>query len=180
MKNISELTDEKIVELVRRKNKELYTEIIERYQDKLMRYAMYLSGDENSAADIVQESFIKAYINLEGFDTKKKFASWVYRIVHNEAMNFLNKYKKHASLYANADFDSGIDIEDEFVKKELTHHARLCLNQIPLIYKEPLSLYFLEEKSYDEISDILRIPLGTVGTRINRGKAIMKKICQKI
>jgi RNA polymerase sigma-70 factor (ECF subfamily) len=50
---------------------------------------------------------------------------------------------------------------------------------MPLIYREPLSLFFIEEKSYEEISDILRIPTGTVGTRINRAKLILKKICQK-
>ena len=50
---------------------------------------------------------------------------------------------------------------------------------MPVIYKEPLSLFYLEEKSYEEISDILRIPMGTVGTRVNRGKILMKKLCQK-
>lgn len=180
MNDISKLSDEKIVELVRKKDKELYAQIIKRFEDKLTRYANYLTGDENSAADIVQESFIKAYINLNGFDTKKKFSSWIYRIVHNQAMNYFNKRKKDVLFDKDIDFDSGINIEDEFIKKELRDHAHNCLNQMPLMYKEPLSLYFLEEKSYEEISDILRIPVGTVGTRINRAKVIMKKICQKL
>ena len=180
MKDILKLSDEKIVELVRKKDKELYIHIIKRYQDKLMRYASYLTGEEHNAADIVQESFIKAYVNLNGFNTKKKFASWIYRIVHNEAINLINKQKKQVSLYDDYDFDSGIDIEDEFIKKELRNRTHNCLNQMPVIYREPLSLYYLEEKSYEEISDILRIPVGTVGTRINRAKNLMKKICQQI
>ena len=180
MKDILKLSDEKIVELVRKKDKELYIHIIKRYQDKLMRYASYLTGEEHNAADIVQESFIKAYVNLNGFNTKKKFASWIYRIVHNEAINLINKQKKQVSLYDDYDFDSGIDIEDEFIKKELRNRTHNCLNQMLVIYREPLSLYYLEEKSYEEISDILRIPVGTVGTRINRAKNLMKKICQQI
>ncbi|MCK9597324.1 RNA polymerase sigma factor [Candidatus Pacearchaeota archaeon] len=180
MNDISKLSDEKIVELVRKKDKELYVQIIKRYQYKLMRYANYLTDDENIAADIVQESFIKAYMNLNGFNTKKKFSSWIYRIVHNEAMNFFNKQKKHILISENIDSDSGIDIEDDFLRKELASHAHYCLEQMSIIYKEPLSLYYLEEKSYEEISDILRIPIGTVGTRINRAKVIMKRICQKI
>ena len=180
MKDILKLSDEKIVELVRKKDKELYIHIIKRYQDKLMRYASYLTGEEHNAADIVQESFIKAYVNLNGFNTKKKFASWIYRIVHNEAINLINKQKKQVSLYDDYDFDSGIDIEDEFIKKELRNRTHNCLNQMPVIYREPLSLYYMEEKSYEEISDILRIPVGTVGTRINRAKVLMKKICQQI
>lgn len=179
MKDISKLTDEQIVELVCNIDKELYVHIIKRYQDKLLRYANYLTGDEHDAADIVQESFIKAYINLNGFDTKKKFSSWVYRIVHNEAMNLIRKQKKHVPLYDDIDFDSGINLEEDFIKKELKAHTKNCLRQMQEIYSEPLTLYFLEEKSYEEISDILRIPIGTVGTRINRAKTIIQKICQK-
>jgi len=180
MKDIQKLSDEKIIRLIREKDKELYVHIIKRYQDKLMRYANYLVKDENNAADIVQESFIKTFINLNGFDTNKKFSSWIYRIVHNEAMNLVNKHTKEISLFKNATYDSGINIEDGFIKKELENRTHNCLYKMPVIYREPLSLYFLEEKSYEEISDILRIPIGTVGTRINRAKVLMKKICQKI
>lgn len=145
-----------------------------------MRYASHLTGEENNAEDIVQEALIKAYTNLNGFDTKKKFSSWIYRIVHNEAMNLFNKHKRQVPLYEEVDFDSGINIEDDYIKKELTDHAGNCLNQMVPIYREPLALFYLEEKSYEEISDILRIPVGTVGTRINRAKIIMNKICQKL
>lgn len=75
--------------------------------------------------------------------------------------------------------DSGIDLEDDFIRSELINRTQHCLAQMPLLYKEPLSLFYLEEKSYEEISDILRIPIGTVGTRVNRAKGIMKKLCQK-
>jgi len=179
MHDLSRLSDEEVVKIVRRENKEAYAEIIRRYQAKLLRYAGYLLGDEHLGADAVQEGFIKAYVNLNSFDVKKKFGSWIYRIVHNEAMNLFAKHKKQEPLDEKIEYDSGIDLEDEFLKNELRSHTHDCLEQIPLIYKEPLSLYYLEEKSYEEISDILRIPLGTVGTRVNRAKGLMKKICQK-
>lgn len=174
------MTDEKIVQDICRGNKNLYAEIIKRYQSKLLRYALYLTGDEHESADVVQEAFIKAYINLNGFDVKKKFSSWIYRIVHNEAINFINKQKKQIKIDENFDFDSGIDLEDNTIRKELTEHARACLDQMPVIYKEPLELYFLEEKNYEEISDILMVPINTVGTRISRAKILMRKICQKL
>jgi RNA polymerase sigma-70 factor (ECF subfamily) len=179
MKNIFKLSDEKVVFLVREKDKELYSEIIRRYERKLLGYANYLIFDEADAADVVQNTFIKAYVNLNSFKIGKKFSSWIYRIAHNEAMNVLNKHKKLVQLDENIDFDSGVNLEDEVIKKELKQSAQNCLRQMPIIYSEPLSLYFLEEKSYEEISDILRIPVGTVGTRINRAKSIMKRICQK-
>lgn len=179
MKNILKMTDEEIVSLVTKKDKELFSEIVKRYEEKLLRYAGYLVSDSHLSADIVQESFIKAYINLNGFDRKKKFSSWIYRIVHNEAMNAVKKQKKHSPIYENVDFDSGINLEDEIIIKEMRSKTHKCLSRMPVIYKEALSLFYLEEKSYEEISDILRIPIGTVGTRVNRAKILMKKICQK-
>src|SRR3990167_1228916 len=179
MSVISNLSDEEIAEVVRTKDKEAYAEIIKRYQTKLMRYARYIMGDDHMGADVVQEGFIKAYVNLNGFNSKKKFSSWIYRIVHNEAMNMLNKHVKQLPINRVVEFDGGVNLENEFIKNEMINHAHLCLEQMPIIYKEPLSLFYLEEKSYEEISDILRIPIGTVGTRINRAKGIMKKLCQK-
>ena len=93
--------------------------------------------------------------------------------------NILAKRKKQTPINDEIEYDSGVDIEDDFIKAELIKHAHHCLDQMPIIYKEPLSLFYLEEKSYGEISDILRIPVGTVGTRVNRAKGIMKKLCQK-
>lgn len=179
MKNISDKSDEDIVEMVCKKDKELYSEIIKRYESKLLRYSNYLVNDKDLASDIVQESFIKAYINLNGFDLKKKFSSWIYRIVHNEAMNAVKKQKKHVPIHEGLDVDSGVDLEDEIIVKEMKSRAHDCLSHMPVIYREPLSLFYIEEKSYEEISDILRIPVGTVGTRVNRAKILMKKLCQK-
>lgn len=173
------LKDEEVVRFVCEKNKEIYTEIIRRYQDKLRRYIFNLIQDDNKAEDILQETFIKAYINLRGFNRSKKFSSWIYRIAHNETINMIKKDKKQISLNKNLDFDSGIDIEEGLIKKELRLKTHRCLKQMPVDYREVITLYYLEEKSYEEISDILRAPVATVGTRIRRAKILMKKICQK-
>jgi RNA polymerase sigma-70 factor (ECF subfamily) len=174
-----ESTDEEIIEKVRTSNQDLYALIIDRYQKKLIRYVNNLIKDENKAIDVVQESFIKAYINLNSFNIEKKFSSWIYRIVHNQAINLAKKYQKETPLLENWDFESDDDIEKDFEEKEIIEKVERCLKNIPLLYSEPLSLYYIDEKSYEEISDILRIPMGTVATRINRAKKIMKNICQK-
>jgi RNA polymerase sigma-70 factor (ECF subfamily) len=179
MRQLSKCTDKEIVEHTRTKDKEAYAEIIRRYQDKLMRYAIYILRDEDKAADVVQESFIKAFINLNGFNTDKIFSNWIYRIVHNQALNLIDKRKRELPMFENVDFDSGVNIEKEYTKKEITIMVKKCLSEMPVLYKEPLALSFLEDKSYTEISDILRIPIGTVGTRINRAKILMRKICLK-
>lgn len=178
MQQIHDLSDEDVVSLVRTKNKELYAEILRRYEKKLVRYALYILGDDGKAKDAVQESFIKAYVNLQGFDRRKKFSSWIYRIVHNEAMNSISRDVKQRHIEHDEDFDSGVDLEEEVGRAELIKKARDCMQDLPILYKEPLLLYYFEEKNFDEISDILRIPIGTVGTRVARGKRLLKKICQ--
>jgi RNA polymerase sigma-70 factor (ECF subfamily) len=179
MSDNKEASDEEIVEKVRSSDQEFYAVIVERYQSKLLRYANSLAKDEHKAADIVQESFIKAFINLHSFDTKKKFSSWIYRIVHNEALNYVKKYQKEIPILDDMDFISDENIERDFEKQEIIAQVKKCFGEMPLLYSEPLALHFIEEKPYAEISDILRIPMGTVATRIGRAKILMKKICQK-
>lgn len=173
-------TDEEIVEKVRSDDRDLYVVIIDRYKNKLLRYATNLVHDEDKASHIVQDSLVKAYVNLNGFNTKKKFSTWIYRIVHNEAMNILKKYQKEIPILDDFDFESEEDITKDFEKKETATYVEKCLNSMSLIYSEPLTLYYLDEKSYEEISDILRIPMGTVAIRMSRAKKLMKHICQKI
>jgi len=179
MEEKEKLSDEEIVKEVQQGNQDLYVVIMKRYENKLLRYAVNLIKDKDKVTDIVQESFIKAFVNLNGFDTKKKFSSWMYRIVHNEAMNAVKRYQKEVSLSDDLDFESDENIEQDFEKKEISIKVEKCLEAIPLLYSEPLTLYYIDEKSYEEISEILRIPMGTVATRISRAKKLMKKICQK-
>ena len=176
--NKEELSDEMLVEKIRLDNRNLFAVVIDRYEKKLLRYAFNLVKNEHRAADIVQESFIKSYINIKSFNTNKKFSSWIYRIVHNEAMNSIKKYRREIPILDNDDFPSKDDVEGEFERKEVVEQVAKCLDEIPLIYAEPLELYYLEDKTYDEISDILHIPPGTVATRLRRVKILMRKICQ--
>lgn len=179
MSDIIKLTDEDIVEKVRSSDSNLYAIIIERYESKLLRYATNLVHDPSKASHIVQDAFIKAYVNLNSFNIQKKFSSWIYRIVHNEAINVIKKYQQEVPISEDFDFESEEDTLKEFENREIAEDVEKCLNSIPLMYSEPLSLYYLDEKSYEEIGDILRIPMGTVAIRISRAKKLMKNICQK-
>ncbi len=179
MIDYSKLSDEQLVEKVRSVDQELYALVIKRYEDKLLRYATSLVKDGDRASDVVQESFIKAFVNLKSFNVSKSFSSWIYRIVHNEAVNLIKKFQKEVKLPDNIDFKSNENIEEDFDRKEIIKKVQHCLKEIPLIYVEPITLFYIEEKSYEEISDILRLPMGTVATRINRAKNILRKICQK-
>lgn len=176
--HLKELTDEEVVVAVRTKDKNLYSVIIERYENKLLRYILNMVKDHDKAIDVLQESFIKAFTNLNGFDTNKKFSSWIYRIAHNESLNAIRKHGKEITMDEDFDFQSDEDIEENFEKNETSLMVNDCLDKIPVKYSEPLSLFYIEGRSYEEISEILRLPMGTVATRINRAKMLMKKICR--
>lgn len=180
MSDTSKLSDEEIVERVRSNDRELYSVLMDRYMNKLLRFATNLVHDEDKAAHIVQDSFIKGYINLNGFDTKKKYSSWIYRIVHNEAINIIIKFRKEIPLPTDLDPASKENIMKDFEDDETREQVKKCLDALPQIYSDSLSLYYLEEKSYQEISEILQIPEGTVAIRISRAKKLMKNLCKKI
>jgi len=181
--NLDSLSDEQLVKKIRSEDSELYAEIVKRYQQGLYRYLRYLTNQSAEAEGLVQDVFIKAYRNLFGFDTKRKFSSWIYRIAHNEGVNYLKKAarRKDISLkYLDFTVPAPDDCsENQSTREETKRKIQKCLGELKPKYREPLVLYYFEEKSYQEISDILRIPKGTVGTLISRGRSVLKAIYQK-
>lgn len=179
------ISDEELVEQTRERDPEMYREIIVRYQSKLLRYAEKITNNRESAADVVQQAFIKAYKNLHGFNINRKFSSWIYRIVHNEAINYIKKHQREIKTSDMSIFDrfGGSDttneVVDELEAREMQKNLLDKIEQLPVKYKAPLLLFFYEDKSYEEISDILRIPTGTVGTQINRGKKQLKELIEE-
>jgi len=172
------LSDEALVAIIREKDKEMYREVIHRYEPKLDRYIRKFILDADERADVLQETFIKAYRNLQGFDEEKKFSSWIYRIAHNESLNHIKKYAKdgvsieeHEIDVIDRQMNLGMAV-DRTLLREAFQHALLELKPK---HREPLILFFFEEKTYEEISDILRLPKSTIGTLISRGKTYIKK-----
>jgi len=183
MEDMEKLNDEALVRLVCDKDQELFTEIVRRYESRLLRYAMSIVKDNTKSQDVVQNAFIKAFTNLRGFNQKLKFSSWIYRITHNEAINEIKKYHKEMSLEDMPEMEmirsSEKGADEQFDADQERETVKKFLDALPMQYREPLYLYHIEERSYKEISDILRIPMGTVATRINRGKNMLKEKLSK-
>ena len=157
-------------------NIDYFSCLYDRYEPSLLRYIKRITLlDDDQAKDILQEAFIKIWVNLKDFNPNMKLSSWIYRIVHNQTVSAWRKNKsfgkdKNMKLKDNLFADFPIDsetIEDKERKDTLTHEV---LELLPLKYKSILVLKFLENMSYEEISDVLRMPEGTVATRINRAK----------
>ena len=181
-KNNDNLSDSQVIALVLEGDDDMYALIVEKYEAKLMRYATYLLKDYDVASDAVQETFIKAYVNLRNFNLEKQFSPWIYRILHNEAMNVIKRSKKTMTIEAinesEDDFFVYFGTDKAMDKKMLNANVRKCLREIDIKYQEVLALTYFDNLKYDEISDILHIPTSTVGVRIKRGKEMMKQICR--
>jgi len=177
------LSDSQVITSILGGQVDMYALIVERYEAKLMRYALFILKDYDVASDITQETFIKAYINLRSFNINKQFSPWIYRILHNGAMNHIKRSKKTAPLAAINEVDDSFLINfkhDKVLDKAILNKSvRDCLGKIEIKYREILMLNFFENLKYDEISDILHIPKSTVGVRIRRGKIMLKKMCQQ-
>jgi RNA polymerase sigma-70 factor (ECF subfamily) len=176
------MTDEEIVDLVPH-NEECFGVLIHRYEEKMTRYVRRIGGGtKESIEDVVQNIFIKVYVNINSFRKGQRFSSWLYGIAHNESIDYWRKNKKHANISLDENIElasilsSGENIEEDLFRKEEGEHIRMILDQLPVKFKEVLVLRYLEDKDYQEISDILKKPVSTIGTLLHRAKAYLKKI----
>lgn len=176
------LTDAELVSLAL-KSKDAYVSLVERYHDPLLRYIRRLGCTEyDDAQDILQNVFIKAYYNLNGYNAKLPFSSWIYRIAHNETISFFRKNNKKPISFENIDetiltaLTESEHPEYAFDRNQNIERVRNALDRLDMKYREVLILYYLEGKTYQEISDILQKPMGTVSVLLNRAKTRLRKL----
>ncbi|MFZ4631629.1 MAG: RNA polymerase sigma factor [Patescibacteria group bacterium] len=179
--DISNLSDLELVGLTLA-NQNNFVYIVDRYKGKLSSYIKRLTNVNNEdVEDLLQEIFIKVYLNLNDFNKDLKFSSWIYRITHNQVISSHRKLKARPEGYSVTIDDqlanslaAEIDIKGNVDAKILQKTISLILNKIDSKYRDVLVLKFLEEKSYQEISDILKKPLGTVASLMNKAKQEFK------
>ncbi|SRR3989339_377800 len=181
----SQLTDEELAKKIQAGDSELFSVLVSRYEGKIKRYAKKFLFNYEDAEDLAQQAFLKTYININSFDSQRKFSPWVYRIAHNEFINAIKKRKREPLPFFDADtiFPHPLAKENPLKDSERAEISRVinqCLGQLNAKYREPLILYYLENFDYNEIADIMRIPVSTVGVRLRRGKEKLKILCEKI
>lgn len=184
---VSKYSDAELVLEVCNGRPNLYAEIVKRYQGKLFAYIYRLcNNNRNDALDVLQNVFLKAYENLRSFNTKRKFSAWIYRIAHNEAINYIKKEHRRStiSIDENTYLEETLRLDEDnqhdlVIKREARELIEESLKQLPGKYKEVLVLRYMEDKSYDEISAIVLKPMNTVATLLARGKRKLGKILKK-
>lgn len=175
------LSDRQLVEASLR-DRTAYAVIVVRYKHDLARYVRRLLGRQIQATeDVLQDIFIKAYVNLNDYDTSRPFSPWIYRIAHNEAISHLRKSNAQPPTVAGDDAQlildriaGNDDPSASWMQRQTTGEIQRALQALDARYRDVLVLRFLEDKSYDDIADILQLPSGTVATLINRGLKLLK------
>jgi RNA polymerase sigma-70 factor (ECF subfamily) len=173
-------SDEIIASKVQDGDFEKFGILVERYQAKLIRYAKKFLFDQEDGQDLIQDVFIKAYANMQSFDSKRKFSSWIYRIAHNEFINAIKKKGREPLSFFDPDtlfpHPTAPGTADQDLKSaETKEMVEKFLDKLEAKYREPLVLYYYEDMDYKQISEIMRIPVSTAGIRIKRAKERLQK-----
>ncbi|CAN7594964.1 MULTISPECIES: RNA polymerase sigma factor SigW [Bacillaceae] len=163
-----------------------FAELVELYKDKVFQICFRMLGNRHEAEDIAQEAFIRAYVNIETFNQKRKFSTWLFRIATNLCIDRIRKKKPDYFLDAEVAGTEGLTMysqvaadvqlpEDEVENMELQETIQKEISKLPEKYRSVIVLKYIEELPLQEISDILDLPLGTVKTRVHRGREALRK-----
>ena len=177
-------SDEELIERFQGGDVYAFEMIVNRYKDPLLNFVYHFLGDRIDAEDVVQETFLRVYRNKHLYRNIAKFSTWIYTIAGNLAKTELRRRKRRRLFsisqmgFDNKDFDvpDPLRTADVVVDGEMKEaFIRKEIDALPVKFKEVVVLRDIDEFSYEEISDILKIPIGTVKSRVNRGRLRLQK-----
>lgn len=178
-------SDEVVAAQVQAGDAEAYGVLIDRYEAKLSRYARRFLSRPDDITDLVQDVFTRAYVNLQSFDVTQRFSPWIYRIAHNLFVNELRRKERRGGFGV---FDADVILpqlparetaDEDTLRAELSIELRQLIDDLKPKYREVVLLFYYEDLSYEEISQVLQIPKTTVGVRITRARTQLQALYQK-
>ncbi len=188
--DIKKLTDEELIFRFQEGDITSYNEIVARYKDRLTNYIYRYVGSYDECDDIVQDTFVKVYTSKHLYKEIAKFSTWIYTIAINLAKTKVVKQQKYKTFSISNVYDDenkDFDLPDEAFTpdvdanaKFLNAHIQKALDQINENYRELVILRDIEDYSYEEIVDMTGLPMGTVKSRINRGREKLQELLKDI
>lgn len=177
--NLDKSTDEQLIAKFQLGDVQAYDVLVRRYKDQLLNFIYRFVGNRSDAEDLVQETLLRVYKNKHMYKEIAKFSTWVYTIAGNLAKTELRRRKRHkifsVSNFVNEERD--YDIPDKALSPEKQVDSTMqeaiiqkAIEKLPVKFKEVIILRDIQGFAYEEISQILNIPLGTVKSRVNRGR----------
>ena len=176
-----------LIELVKKGDKKAYNTLVLKYQDRLVYSVYKFLKDFELAQDIAQEAFIKAYKNIEKFRGDSQFYTWIYRIAINTAKNVVSTKARKSEIYDNDTTDQLLsesamtseNPENILQAEQLRSEINKALQNLPEDIRVTLSLREFDGLSYEEIAKVLECPIGTVRSRIHKGREMLDQTFSK-
>ena len=164
-------------------DQEAFAQLVRRYEKRVYALTSRMCRNPSDAEEAAQEAFLSAWQGLAFFRGDSSFSTWLYRLASNACVDLLRREGRHQSSVSLDDEDAAIDLpdhslspHDEAERSELRRQIEEGLAALPPDYRQVLILREMHQQTYDEISAILALDIGTVKSRINRGRKRLRKI----
>ena len=180
-------SDNEIIERIRDGAKHYYARLVDRYKDRAYTLAVRMLKNKEDAEEAAQDAFIRAYNALNRFEGKARFGTWFYRILYNVCLTRLGKRKEE---FQRLDYNDNIDYNElesaftasgynEYETNDMVEFVKKTMEELPEKYQTILSLFYFQNLSHEEISEVTRLPIGTIKTHLFRARAILQRLLQK-
>lgn len=190
-KNLNDLSDEElIIEFQKNNTIKAFEILVQRYKNPLTNYVFRFVGDYEACVDIVQETMVKVYRYKDSYSSIAKFSTWIYTIAGNLARTEYQRRKRRKVFSIHSygeDKDETYEIPDESYRPDVMTDSGIkdkiiqdALQKVSKAYREVVILRDIQEMSYEEISEITGLNVGTVKSRINRGRSQLQKLLKDI
>lgn len=169
-------TDSQLVAMTLGGNHEAFATLVERYDRAVYHLAFRTLRDAEEARDATQEAFFKAFRSLRTFKPEAKFSTWIFSIVYHASCDRLNRRKRYSGEELPDRADPGPTPEAQAIAADEAGRLRAAIEQLPEKYRAVITLYHLQGRQYEEIAQVLNLPLGTVKTHLFRAKEQLRKL----
>ena len=176
--DFNELTDNELVKIARKGNAEAFSELVRRHQNRVYNLALRYMRDPVRAEDMAQEAFLKGFRLLKGFRGDCAFSTWMYKVTGSVCLTELAKRKKRGEVELNPTHDRAYE-STEAQDNDEAELVRRCVTKLPEKYAAIVTLYYLNEMPYDEIAQIMEVPIGTLKTWMFRARKELRTIVQQ-
>ncbi|MBS1792625.1 MAG: sigma-70 family RNA polymerase sigma factor [Acidobacteria bacterium] len=185
LNNIQGLTDVELIAKAIGGREDGFEELVRRYQRPITNYVFRMLNDYDASLDVTQEVFIKVYNSLHKYSSEYKFSTWLYRIAHNAAIDFIRRRAPNEQSLETENRDGAYQLqiespnptpEQERERSEWRTEIEAVVKCLPAVYRELILLRHAQDLSYDEIAEITSLPLGTVKNRLFRAREMMREI----
>lgn len=157
-------------------NNKAFETLVRKYQTPIFNLALRILKNHEDASDVAQSVFIKAYENLDSYDPKRQFFSWIYRIAINESINLCNKQRRFDEYESGITAFQKLTPEDKYKNGELSEKIARAIKSLKVEHRLVLVLKHYHDFSYQEMSEVLDIPVKTVKSRLFSARQCLKEV----